>query len=299
MFSRFTSSALLRAPLQTIINRQFSSKAIKMRINSITNIRKITNSMKMVASAKMKKSEDSLKIARAWAGNITDVFVPAKQELSSSSTYLLVPLCSDRGLCGSINSSITRELRKVISQYKTEGKNFKIVAYGEKGRSSLDRVYAQHFSAAIVDVLSLKVINFKQTTLAIQPLLQQEYDLGEIYYNKFKNAVSFILTKATIQPSSVIMNDKSYLSEFGEQEGGQDLMQNLNEFTTAIRFYLYMCETDTSEQSSRMNAMGNSTKSAGEMLDHLRLLYNRRRQAKITTELIEIISGAVALEDEA
>jgi len=293
------SSARVTRPLclPQVQKRFVSAKTLKLRLTVVKNIQKITTSMKMVAAAKLRKSEEGLLLAREFSAPVINFWPEAKQEITPTSAYLYVPITSDRGLCGGVNSAVVREVRSLINKRVSSGHtNINLIPYGEKGRAGLERVYGKYFSTVVTELQKSKRIGFKQAAKATELLLNTKFDAGEIVYNKYKNMVSYITTAVPLQPLSVLLNDTTALQPY-ELEGGNDILENLYEFKLAVRVFQYLCDMDTSELSARMTAMSNSSKSAGEMIDALRLLYNRTRQAKITIELIEIISGASAAEE--
>jgi len=301
MLSRVgASSARVVRPqicLPQVQKRFVSAKTLKLRLTVVKNIQKITTSMKMVAAAKLRKSEESLGLARDFTSPIINFWPEAKQEITSANSYLYVPITSDKGLCGGVNSAVVRDIRNSINKRVSSGHtNINIIPFGEKGRAGLERVFGKYFTTVVTELQKPKKIGFKQAAKVTGLLLKTKFDAGEIVYNKYKNMVSYTTTAVPLQPLPVLLLDTTALQPY-ELEGGNDVLENLYEFKLAIRIFQYLCEMDTSELSARMTAMSNSSKSAGEMIDALRLLYNRTRQAKITIELIEIISGASAAEE--
>jgi ATP synthase F1 gamma subunit len=295
---------------QNVVQKRFvSSKSLRMRMVAVNNIKKITKAMKMVASAKLRKTQDALIVARNFVAPMNTLW-PCEETIVVNATdeakiianevkgkkYLFVAITADRGLCGSVNSAIGRAGKNKLNII-TKAADVDILLFGEKGRAAFERGFNRNFSLAVSDYTKLKKSTFTQAaTLTSIFLSQTGYDVGEILYNRFKNLMTFDTVTQPIQPMKTLL-EESKLYENYEVEGGEaDVLENLAEFRTAVRFFGLFAESETVELSQRVNAMSSSSKNAGEMLDSLRLKYNRGRQAKITTELIEIISGATAAE---
>lgn len=309
-----TWSSLLQPQTSTncIFVRNVSGKALRNRMTAITNIKKITKAMKMVASAKLKKSEEALKTARAFAKPIEQLFAVKEKKLEDEgghtlsvpankkpNKYLVAIISADRGLCGSVNGSLSRAARnKALNGVRAGLVNeLTIFGVGEKARTGLERHAAKYFSMFVTDYTKLKRATFKQASQIAEYFvkLQTQHDAGEIVFNRFKNMMSFDVSWFTFQsPADTIAAQK--FTETYEVEGDAETLENLNEFRWATTFYHLFQESETTELSQRVNAMGSSNKNAGQMLDRVRLKYNRQRQAKITTELVEIISGAESVK---
>jgi len=298
--ARLTRTTLIQsaAAIPTVQKRNVSIKTLRTRLVAIKNIKKITSSMKLVAAARLKKGEDILNQAREFSTPIINFWPESKQEVPHSALYMYVPITSDRGLCGSVNNAIVREVRNLVNKRVSEGStNLLIMPFGGKGRTGLERHFGKYYNFAILELQKPKRIGFKQASKAAEILLAAKFDAGEIFYNQFKNMVSYVTTSVPIQPLSVAISDTTAIQPY-ELEGGDDILQNFYEFKLATRLYRFLCEMTMSELSSRMTAMTNASKSAGEMIDSLSMIINRKRQSKITTELIEIISGASAAESQ-
>ncbi|KAL3146310.1 hypothetical protein ABBQ32_003007 [Trebouxia sp. C0010 RCD-2024] len=277
--------------------RMASQLAVKQRMRSVTNIQKITKAMKMVAASKMRVAQVSTEKARG-------LIVPLYKSLgdlpgADVENNVTVAYTSDKGLCGGINSTVTKYTRGVIRSTEGEGKTSNIVVMGEKGRAQLVRVERDRILGTMNDINKMR-ITFAQICAISEELLKTEYDALRIVYNRFGSAVSFKPTIATVLSPDAL--EKSVeaggaLDQY-EIEGPDraELLQDLAEFQLAATLYNAALENNCSEQASRMAAMESSTKNATEMLGKLTLSYNRSRQSAITTELIEIISGAAALE---
>jgi F-type H+-transporting ATPase subunit gamma len=277
-------------------------KDISIRLKSVKNIQKITKSMKMVAAAKYAKAERDLKGARAYGvgaqtfyDNIgsdasTEAAVASSKE--GGKKRLLVLMTSDRGLCGAVHTSIAKEA-KLILKNKPADVEYKVVCIGDKSKAILQRVYPNDMLFTANDI-GRQPPSFEDASIAANEILNSgyEYDEGYIIYNKFKTVVSYQTTKLPLMSLEQIKsNDKLFL--YDSVDDG--LLQSYTEYSLAQLIYYAMKESATSEQSSRMTAMDGASKNAGEMIDKLTLQFNRTRQAVITRELIEIISGAACV----
>lgn len=270
-------------------------KDISRRLKSVKSIQKITKSMKMVSAAKYAKAEKELKPARTYGLAATAFY--DKVELDAANEprkkHLIIAITSDRGLCGAVHSSISKAIKLNLSE-KKEGLDTKIVCVGDKSKSVLQRLYANQILFSVNDV-GKKTLTFTDASAIAQEVLNSgyEFDSGEIFYNRFKTVISYNTTKYPFYSSNIISNGK----QFGLYDSmDADTLRNYQEFQLANFIYYTMKENATSEQSARMTAMDNASKNAGEMISKLTLYYNRTRQAVITRELIEIISGAAALD---
>merc|ERR1719248_479138 len=261
-----------------------------MRIASTKNIRKITSSMKMVSAAKLKGDQNRLAAAKqfaAWTAVLDEPATPL-EELEGTAGLadhsVVVAISSDKGLCGGVHSAVARGLRTINARLKDENKTMSVIAVGEKGRSQLRRMVPDSLTAALTNIPP--PYNFGYASTVAQMALDTEPEkTGAI-------AVAYSPTLKTIAPS-VQEGDDVTLTAY---DADDDVLRGLREYYLATEIFYGMMEGATSEQSSRMQAMENATKNAGELIDKLTLIYNRARQARITTELIEIISGASALE---
>lgn len=304
--STTTTATVNTNDVYTQQQRYASSKQLRIRMNAVNNIKKITKAMKMVASAKLRKSEEALKIARNFAASFNDI-LPAQENAIvdaqhtdadksiSNKNYLVIALSADRGLCGSVNGQLIRNTKYKLNNLMKVTDNINLIVLGEKAKSGLERGYVKNFILTVSDYTKIKRMTFKQALTITDYYLNTEFEQGEIMFNKFKNLIAFQTTSIPIYPHKQQLEDSKIHEKF-ELEGGADLLDNLIEFRYAVLFYHLFAEGEATELSQRVNAMTNSSKNASEMLDELRLLYNRGRQAQITTELIEIISGAAAAE---
>lgn len=282
--------------------RHASNQAVKMRIRAIGNIRKITKAMKMVAASKMRNAQVAVENSRG----IVDPFYRLFGDYPGVSVNkdLTLAITSDKGLCGGLNSSITKYTKTLLKMNAGENEQV-VMAVGDKGRAQLTRAAENLFTMSFVDTYKARV-TFAQASLISEELLKHNPDAVRVVFNKFHSAISFKPTVSTVlTPESIekavsdASGNKLDVYEIEASHERSDVLQDLSEFQLAATVYNAMLENNCSESASRMSAMENSTKSAGEMLGKLTLAYNRKRQATITTELIEIISGASALMDSA
>jgi len=268
-------------------------KAIQMRLKSVKNIQKITQSMKMVSAAKYARAERDLKQARPYGigaksfYDVTDI-QPDKEEKKE----LYIAMTSDRGLCGAVHTGIARHIRNELNA-KTDTENSKIICIGDKSRAVLQRGFAKKFIFVANEVGRIPPTFLDASRIAIEVLNSGfDFGYGKIVYNKFRTVVSYNLSTVPIfSVKSVESSEK--LVAYDSLDA--DIIRDYLEFSLASLLFYTMKESACSEQSSRMSAMDNATKNAGEMIDKLTLTFNRTRQAVITRELIEIISGAAAL----
>jgi len=261
-------------------------KDIETRLKSVKNIRKITSSMKMVSAAKYSRAERALKPARVYGTGAESLYT--KNEFEAGEDKLVLAISSDRGLCGGVHSG----LGKAIKAANLEKPVTKTIIVGDKAKMILMRTMADTFLATFNDV-GKKPASFTDAINIAEEVLSHEADTVDIVYNSFVNVVSYNTTTKPIPGvASIEANDAIY----NYDEVDSEVLKCYQEFTLANIVYHSIREQECSEQSARMNAMENATRNAGEMIDKLTLQYNRTRQAVITRELIEIISGANALE---
>ncbi|GMR45512.1 hypothetical protein PMAYCL1PPCAC_15707, partial [Pristionchus mayeri] len=273
-------------------------KDISMRLKSVKNIQKITKSMKMVAAAKYAKAERELKGARSYglgAKAFYDNIEGAPEEgktVDPQDKEILVLITSDRGLCGSVHTAIAKETRNIMRN-KPESQEVRIFCVGDKSRAALQRYVAKDIMATANEI-GRAPPTFEDAAIVAQAVLDSGYDFqkGTILYNYFKSVVSYETRKLNILPLEAIKAQEN-LTTYDSVD--DDVLQSYSEYSLAQLIYYGMKESATSEQSSRMTAMDGASKNAGEMIDKLTLAFNRTRQAVITRELIEIISGAAAV----
>ncbi|CAH1783312.1 unnamed protein product [Owenia fusiformis] len=269
-------------------------KDIHMRLKSVTNIRKITKTMKMVSAAKYNKAERELKAARPYGAGARSFFEKAEvTQDESKPNFLMLALTSDRGLCGGVHSSISKSIRNKATD-ELKDKNVGIICVGDKSRQIISRTLSKSMLMHFVDI-GKKPPVFADASLIANNILQSdfEYDCAEMVYNRFKTVMSYQTTHLPLFNQASISGAEK-LSLYDSLD--DSVLQSYNEFALASIIYMGLKEGACSEQSSRMTAMDGATKNAGEMIEKLQLTYNRTRQAVITRELIEIISGAAALK---
>lgn len=252
--------------------------------------------MKMVSAAKYAKAEKDLKSTRPY-GQANTVFndqaeVQAEQE--NVKKHLIVAVTSDRGLCGAIHSSIVKAVKALLAEEKQQSLDTKIVCIGDKSKGMLQRVFAGKILFSVNDI-GKKNVSFLDATLISNEILSSgyEFDSGEILYNKFKSVISYTTTKQPFFSTSILTSAKN-IGLYDSLDA--ETLKCYQEYQLVSMLFYALKENSTSELSARMSAMDNASKNAGEMIGKLTLYYNRTRQAVITRELIEIISGASALD---
>ncbi len=292
-----------------------SLKSLRMRINSVRSTRKITSAMKMVAGAKLRRAQEQAVAARPYAERIERVLGALAASMGTAGgapamlvgtgreqNHLVVVATSDRGLCGAFNSTIARGARTHIRELVAAGKTVKILCVGRKGRDQLRR----DFGALIIDTIEdvgRKRLSFPEADAIARRLAQMfeagEFDVATIFYNRFKSAMSQVVTRQQLIPfplpaaGTVPTTSGGAVYEF-EPEAGEILAQLLPR-NLSVQVFRALLENAASEQGARMTAMDSATRNAGDMINKLTINYNRTRQAVITKELIEIISGAEAI----
>ena len=284
---------------------------LKKRISSVKSTQKITKAMKMVAAAKLRKAQEGAEKGRPYSDKMNNIILNLSLNISdkenapkllvgsgNDKVHLCVVMTSDRGLCGGFNSNIIKKAKNYFQKKQDEGKTIKIITVGAKGYDQLKR----QFESQIIDRISFKDsknANYfdaeKVGKIIIEKFLKMEFDVCTIFYNQFKNVISQIPQEQQIIPLKIKeadnISEENY--DFEPEEG--EILSNLLPKNISTQLFRAMLENSASEQGSRMSAMDNSTRNAGEMVDKLTIEYNRSRQAAITKELIEIISGAESL----
>ncbi|UJR34280.1 hypothetical protein I4U23_021684 [Adineta vaga] len=272
-------------------------KDISRRLKSVKSIQKITKSMKMVSAAKYAKAERELRAARVYGIGAKGFYDNLDVEaVEGPQKHLFIAATSDRGLCGAANSSIVKNIRTQLNDGKQNVEGTKIVAIGDKSRTGLARTHASNLLLSVNEIGKRSVV-FSDASAIAQQLINSgfEYDSADIVYNKFKSAIAYTTSRQKILSGDAIARSKS-IQVYDSTDA--DVLRSFQEFNLASVLYYAMKENATAEQSSRMTAMDNATKNAGELINKLTTYYNRTRQSVITTELIEIISGAAALEQK-
>ena len=283
---------------------------LKNRIASVKSTRKITKAMQMVASAKLRRAQDAAQAGRPYAERFNAVMAGLAASVGASEggpklltgtgsdqTQLLVVMTAERGLCGGFNSNIVKLARMAAKQLLAEGKTVKILTVGKKGRESLKR----EFDTLLVDHVDLsdvKRVGYDHASAIAQNVLHRfdagEFDVAKIFYSEFGSVVNQIPTELQVIPAKFeAATDEGTVYDYEPSEEG--ILADLLPRSVATQIFTALLENAASEQGARMSAMDNATRNAGEMIDKLTIQYNRSRQAKITNELIEIISGAEAL----
>jgi len=286
-------SVAMFTPQLTQVRGMATLKDIRLRLKSVTNIQKITKSMKMVSAAKYARAERELKPARSYGAGAKAFFENADlQQDKAKEKHMIVVLSSDRGLCGGIHSGVCRELRPILNE-PAPGQEQKLVVVGDKARSILSRQYKDKMLMTFNEY-GRKVPVFSDAALVANAILDSDYkfDVASLYFNSFKSVVSYKVTELPLfSQQQLAAAEKIHTYDSIDD----DVLQSYNEYALASLIYYAMKESACSEQSARMTAMDAASKNAGEMIEKLTLSFNRTRQAVITRELIEIISGAAAL----
>jgi len=285
------TKACRQTPLLKGARGMATVQQLTLRIRSIKNTKKITSAMKMVAACKLKTAQEQLEAARDFQGSIGRAM--PKVEGVTPETPLYVGISADKGLCGAINSSIVRAMRDDMVEHENE--NASIFMVGEKAKQGLERQFGSQFTTSVAEVGGLSPPTFKQVGILADYWGNTPHDCAHVYYQRFRSMIAYDTTKTDFWSYDYLSKDLGSFSEY-ETEGDPDILQNMFEFGAACKLYGFMAENNASTLSARMTAMESSTKNAGEMIDKLELIKNRTRQAKITTELTEIISGAAAVE---
>ncbi|MDA9609967.1 F0F1 ATP synthase subunit gamma [Paracoccaceae bacterium] len=287
-------------------------KDLKNRIGSVKNTRKITKAMQMVAAAKLRRAQDAAEASRPYSERFNSVLASLAASVGNSESaplllrgtgkqdvHLLVVMTAERGLCGGFNSSIAKLARNYAAKLTESGKQIKIITVGKKGRDAIKRDLGQYF-VEHVDLSEFKSIKYTNAQSIAKALLARfddnEYDVATIFYSKFVNVVTQIPTTQQIIPAT--FDDQSSTSDttiYDYEPDEETILADLLPRGVATQIFSALLENGASEQGARMSAMDNATRNAGDMIDKLTIEFNRSRQAVITNELIEIISGAEAL----
>ena len=290
-----------------------SLKDLKNRIASVKSTRKITKAMQMVAAAKLRRAQDAAESARPYTERFNAVMAGLSQAAEGSpsapkllagtgsdQTHLLVVMTAERGLCGGFNANIAKLARVQAKKIVAEGKTVKILTVGKKGRDSLRRELGDHFVGHI-DMSEVKRMSYPDAQRVAKDVLNRfdadEFDIATIFFSRFENIVSQHPTAQQIIPAKFeAVADANAASTLYDYEPSEEaILADLLPRGVATQIFAALLENAASEQGARMSAMDNATRNAGDMIDDLTIEYNRSRQAKITNELIEIISGAEAL----
>ncbi|WP_368184869.1 F0F1 ATP synthase subunit gamma [Aestuariibius sp. HNIBRBA575] len=289
-----------------------SLKDLKNRIESVKSTRKITKAMQMVAAAKLRRAQEAAEQSRPYTERFNAVMAglaasvggsdSAPKLLSgtgSDQTHLLVVMTSERGLCGGFNGNISKLARARAEELTAQGKTVKIITVGKKGRDALKRELGDHFIAH-VDLTDVKRVGYENAQDIARDILSRfdaaEFDVATIFYAKFQNVVTQIPTAQQIIPAAFeASEDEGDATLYDYEPSEEAILADLLPRGVATAIFSALLENGASEQGARMSAMDNATRNAGDMIDKLTIEFNRSRQAVITNELIEIISGAEAL----
>jgi F-type H+-transporting ATPase subunit gamma len=294
-----------------------SLKELRLRIRSVRSTQKITAAMKMVAASRLRRAQEQAEAARPYSARMERMLASLAANLAiganaspllagtgKDAVHLIVVATSDRGLAGGFNATILREARRTIRQLEAAGKTVKLFTIGRKGRDGLRRDHAKLIAESLTEIGRPR-LTFEAAQDIGERLIQRfaagEFDVATIIYNRFRSAMSQIVTKQQLIPFAPPAGTSAEIAapgargiyEFEPDE--TELLAELLPRNLAIQLFAALLENAASEQGARMTAMDSATRNAGDMIDRLTMTYNRTRQAYITKELIEIISGAEAL----
>ena len=285
---------------------------LKKRISSVKSTQKITKAMKMVAAAKLRRAQENAERGRPYSEKMNNIILNLSNGISDfenapkllagtgqDKVHLCVVMTADRGLCGGFNSNIIKKAKAFFHKLSESGKEIKIITVGSKGYDKLKRLYKDKIIERISFKESKNVNYFdanKVGKIIIEKFEKKEFDVCTIFYNQFKNVITQIPQEQQIIPLKTSEKKEESSEQSYEFEPDEDeILLNLLPKNISTQIFKAMLENSASEQGSRMSAMDNATRNAGEMVDKLTIEYNRSRQAAITKELIEIISGAESL----
>ena len=296
-----------------------SLKDLRVRIGTVRNTRKITSAMKMVAGAKLRRAQEAAEAARPYAERMGRMLGSLAQSLKGQAgasplmvgngkdkVHLLVVATSDRGLCGSFNTALVRRARQLARRLAGEGKTVKFLIVGRKGRDQLRRDYGDAILETITDV-GRRQVRFAEADAVAEKIAtlfrEGAFDVCTLLYNRFKSAISIIPTEQQLIPFAAPASGEAGASPAAEgprvsyeyEPDETEILAALLPRNLSIQIFRALLESNASEHGARMTAMDNATRNASDMIGKLTLVYNRTRQAQITKELIEIISGAEAL----
>ena len=289
-----------------------SLKDLKIRINTVKSTQKITSAMKMVASAKLKRAQEKAESGRPYATKMSSIVSTLASKVNSESgpkllfgnnennRVLLVAISADRGLCGGFNNNISKEIRKRVNDLEKGNKEVKLILVGRKVGTVLKREMGDRIIGSFTGIQgdNLSFSKISPITLQIISLFEDDkIDFVEMYYNRFSSVISQVVTKKQLIPADVNTetpdNDEESTYEYEPEE--EMILDHLLPRNLSTQIYSALLDSSAGELAARMTAMDNATRNAGELIDRLTLEYNRTRQAFITKELIEIISGAEAV----
>ena len=298
-----------------------SLKDLKTKITSVSSTRKITSAMKMVAASKLRRSQEKAEAARPYSSRLEEMLLSLASSgitgegviklltgTGKHERYLVIPVTADRGLCGGFNGNINRETTKYIRSLENKGKNASLLTIGKKSRDFFNRIMKDKIIESFID-LGSKGAGYDtaiQISNKIQSLyFDDQFDVCVLIFNKFKSAIVQEVTQQQLIPLDIVNKKTEDNDEVKEEKKDnsiyiyepdeESILQDLLPKNVSIQIFKILLESNAGEQGARMVAMDNATRNAGEMIDSLTLKYNRTRQAFITKELIEIISGAEAV----
>ncbi|MEN8896548.1 MAG: F0F1 ATP synthase subunit gamma [Yoonia sp.] len=288
-----------------------SLKDLKNRIASVKSTRKITKAMQMVAAAKLRRAQDAAEASRPYTERFNAVMgglasgaagsASAPKLLSgtgSDQTHLLVVMTAERGLCGGFNGNIAKLARNHAQELMAAGKTVKILTVGKKGRDVIKREFGDHF-VGHVDLTAVKRVSYANAQDIAKDVLAKfdagDFDIATLFYARFENVVSQHPTALQVIPAKFDVADDAEVALYDYEPSEDAILADLLPRGVATQIFAALLENAASEQGARMSAMDNATRNAGDMIDQLTIEFNRSRQAVITNELIEIISGAEAL----
>lgn len=291
-----------------------SLKDLRNRISSVKATQKITKAMQMVAAAKLRRAQAAAEAARPYAERIEKVLANLAGGVSTGApvllsgngrdeTHLLVVATAERGLCGAFNSSIVRLAREHIQRLQGQGKTVKILCVGKKGYDQLRRNYEKNI-VELVELRGVRQIGFDQGDAigrkVIELFERGEFDVATLFFSRFKSVIQQFPTALQLIPAQISANENEAaaggaLATYEYEPGQDEILATLLPRNISVQIFRALLENAASEQGARMSAMDNATRNAGDMIKKQTTLYNRSRQAIITKELIEIISGAEAL----
>ena len=287
-----------------------SLKDLKNRIASVKSTRKITKAMQMVAAAKLRRAQEAAEAARPYTERFNTVLASLAASVGGSDSaprllrgtgsdqvHLLVVMTAERGLCGGFNSSIVRIARAKVAELLAKGKTVKILTVGKKGREQLRRDLGQYI-VGHVDLSEVRRIGYDNAQDIAKEVLARfdagEFDVATIFFSRFRSVISQEPTVQQIIPASFEAG-QSASTVYDYEPSEEGILADLLPRNLSVQVFRALLDSAAGEQAARMTAMDNATRNAGDMIDRLSITYNRTRQAKITTELVEIISGAEAL----
>ena len=285
---------------------------LRKRIKSVKSTQKITKAMKMVAAVKLRKAQENAEKGRPYSEKMNNIILNLSNSITdkenapkllvgtdNEKVHLCIVLTADRGLCGGFNTNIVKKAKFFFEKIESEGKSLKVITVGSKGYDQLKRIYGNQIIKKI-SFKDSKVANYLDAEIVGKKIIElfrkNEFDICTIFYNQFKNVITQIPQEQQIIPlksSEVKENSVDDNYEFEPEE--DEILSNLLPKNISTQIFKAMLENSASEQGSRMSAMDSATRNAGELVDELTINYNRSRQAAITKELIEIISGAESL----